>query len=130
MDADCRICAFPIFTHFANLPFWNDVAMRIMLLGMAAMGLNLVLGYGGMVSFGHAAFIGIGLLCWHKPVFCLSNGLLHILISIGVCGALGLVIGYLALRTTGIYFIMITLAFAQMLFFFFVSLEQFGGMTG
>ena len=54
---------FPIFTHFADLPFWNDVAMRIMLLGMAAMGLNLVLGYGGMVSFGHAAFIGIGAYC-------------------------------------------------------------------
>ena len=51
---------FPIYTHFADLPFWNDVAMRIMLLGMAAMGLNLVLGYGGMVSFGHAAFVGIG----------------------------------------------------------------------
>ena len=54
---------FPIYTHFADLPFWNDVAMRIMLLGMAAMGLNLVLGYGGMVSFGHAAFIGIGAYC-------------------------------------------------------------------
>ena len=52
------------------------------------------------------------------------------LLSIGVCGAVGLVIGYLALRTTGIYFIMITLAFAQMLFFLFVSLEQFGGDDG
>ncbi|MGC6439736.1 MAG: branched-chain amino acid ABC transporter permease, partial [Candidatus Puniceispirillaceae bacterium] len=50
---------FPIYTNLADLPFWNDVAMRIMLLGMAAMGLNLVLGFGGMVSFGHAAFIGI-----------------------------------------------------------------------
>ena len=54
---------FPIYTHFVDLPFWNDVAMRIMLLGMAAMGLNLVLGYGGMVSFGHSAFIGIGAYC-------------------------------------------------------------------
>ena len=54
---------FPIFTHVADLPFWNDLAMRIMLLGIAAMGLNLVLGYGGMVSFGHAAFIGIGAYC-------------------------------------------------------------------
>ena len=122
---------FPLFTHFSDLPFWNDVAMRIMLLGVAAMGLNLVLGYGGMVSFGHAAFIGIGAYCVGiSQFFGLSNGLLHILISIGVCGALGLVIGYLALRTTGIYFIMITLAFAQMLFFLFVSLEQFGGDDG
>ena len=122
---------FPLFTHIADLPFWNDVAMRIMLLGMAAMGLNLVLGYGGMVSFGHAAFMGIGAYCVGiSQFFGLSNGLLHIVLSIGVCGLLGLVIGYLALRTTGIYFIMITLAFAQMLFFLFVSLEQFGGDDG
>ena len=68
---------FPIFTHFADLPFWNDVAMRIMLLGMAAMGLNLVLGYGGMVSFGHAAFIGIGAYCVGiSQFFGMTNGLL------------------------------------------------------
>src|SRR6056300_1751339 len=122
---------FPIYTHFADLPFWNDVAMRIMLLGMAAMGLNLVLGYGGMVSFGHAAFIGIGAYCVGiSQFFGITNGLFHVFLSIGVCGALGLLIGYLALRTTGIYFIMITLAFAQMLFFLFVSLEQFGGDDG
>ena len=122
---------FPIVTHLANLPFWNDVAMRIMLLGMAAMGLNLVLGYGGMVSFGHAAFIGIGAYCVGISQFYgLENGWAHILLSIGVCASLGLVIGYLALRTTGIYFIMITLAFAQMLFFLFVSFEQFGGDDG
>ena len=122
---------FPIVTHLADLPFWNDVAMRIMLLGMAAMGLNLVLGYGGMVSFGHAAFIGIGAYCVGISQFYgLINGWAHILLSIGVCATLGLVIGFLALRTTGIYFIMITLAFAQMLFFLFVSLEQFGGDDG
>ena len=51
---------FPIYTSITDLPFWNDIAMRIMLLGMAALGLNLILGFGGMVSFGHAAFIGIG----------------------------------------------------------------------
>ena len=122
---------FPIVTHLVNLPFWNDVVMRIMLLGMAAMGLNLVLGYGGMVSFGHAAFIGIGAYCVGIGQFYgLMNGWAHILLSIAVCASLGLVIGYLALRTTGIYFIMITLAFAQMLFFLFVSLEQFGGDDG
>ena len=52
------------------------------------------------------------------------------MMALGACGALGLVIGYLSLRTSGIYFIMITLAFAQMLFFLFVSLEQFGGDDG
>jgi branched-chain amino acid transport system permease protein len=122
---------FPIFTHFADLPFWNDVAMRIMLLGMAAMGLNLVLGYGGMVSFGHAAFIGIGAYCVGISQFYgITNGWAHLLFSLVTCGAAGLVIGYLALRTSGIYFIMITLAFAQMLFFLFVSLETYGGDDG
>ncbi len=122
---------FPIITHFADLPFWNDVAMRIMLLGMAAMGLNLVLGYGGMVSFGHAAFIGIGAYCAGISQFYgITNGWVHLGFSIITCGFAGLVIGYLALRTSGIYFIMITLAFAQMLFFLFVSLEAFGGDDG
>jgi len=122
---------FPIYTGAADLPFWEDVAMRIMLLGMAAMGLNLVLGYGGMVSFGHAAFLGVGAYCVGiSQSFGLMNGWAHLLISIGVCGTLGLMIGYLALRTSGIYFIMITLAFAQMLFFLFVSLEMFGGDDG
>ncbi|MGB2095959.1 MAG: branched-chain amino acid ABC transporter permease [Candidatus Puniceispirillaceae bacterium] len=122
---------FPIFTHFADLPFWNDVAMRIMLLGMAAMGLNLVFGYGGMVSFGHAAFIGIGAYCVGISQFYgITNGWAHLGFSIVTCGFAGLVIGYLALRTSGIYFIMITLAFAQMLFFLFVSLEAYGGDDG
>ena len=122
---------FPIYTHFADLPFWNDVAMRIMLLGMAAMGLNLVLGYGGMVSFGHAAFIGIGAYCAGISQFYgITNGWAHLGFSIVTCGFAGLLIGYLALRTSGIYFIMITLAFAQMLFFLFVSLEAYGGDDG
>ena len=122
---------FPIYTSLADLPFWNDVAMRIMLLGMAAIGLNLILGFGGMVSFGHAAFIGIGAYCVGISQFYgLDNGWLHILIALIVCAGLGLVIGFLALRTKGIYFIMITLAFAQMLYFFFVSLELFGGDDG
>jgi branched-chain amino acid transport system permease protein len=122
---------FPIYTGMADLPFWNDLAMRIMLLGMAAMGLNLVLGYGGMVSFGHAAFVGIGAYCVGiSQYYGLFNGWVHVLMALGTCGVLGLIIGFLALRTSGIYFIMITLAFAQMLFFLFVSLEQFGGDDG
>ena len=122
---------FPIYTSLADLPFWNDVAMRIMLLGMAALGLNLVLGFGGMVSFGHAAFIGIGAYSVGISQFYgLDNGWLHILLAILFCAIIGLLIGFLALRTKGIYFIMITLAFAQMLYFFFVSLEVFGGDDG
>lgn len=122
---------FPVLSGIMDEPFWNDLAMRIMLLGMAAMGLNLVLGYGGMVSFGHAAFVGIGAYCVGiSQYYGLFNGWIHVLMALGVCGMLGLVIGFLSLRTSGIYFIMITLAFAQMLFFLFVSLEQFGGDDG
>ena len=125
------LALFPIFTAAFDLPFWNDVVMRIMLLGMAAMGLNIVFGFGGMVSFGHAAFMGIGAYCAGiSQYYGMDNGWYQLLISMVTCGILGLVIGFLALRTTGIYFIMITLAFAQMLYFFFVSLEQFGGDDG
>ena len=122
---------FPIFTNLLDLPFWNDVVMRIMLLGMAAMGLNIVFGFGGMVSFGHAAFMGIGAYCAGiSQYYDIDNGWYQLLLSVLICGVLGVVIGFLALRTSGIYFIMITLAFAQMLYFFVVSLEQFGGDDG
>ena len=121
----------PIFTNLLDLPFWNDVVMRIMLLGMAAMGLNIVFGFGGMVSFGHAAFMGIGAYCAGiSQYYGIDNGWYQLLLSVLICGVLGVVIGFLALRTSGIYFIMITLAFAQMLYFFVVSLEQFGGDDG
>ena len=106
---------FPIITTALDLPFWNDVVMRIMLLGMAAMGLNIVFGFGGMVSFGHAAFLGVGAYCAGiSQYYGLDNGWYQILMSIISCGILGTLIGFLALRTSGIYFIMITLAFAQM----------------
>ena len=122
---------FPVLSGIMDEPFWNDLAMRIMLLGMAAMGLNLVLGYGGMVSFGHAAFVGIGAYCVGISQFYgFDNGWTHVAMSLVACGLLGLVIGFLSLRTTGIYFIMITLAFAQMLYFLFVSLETYGGDDG
>ena len=122
---------FPIYTSMADLPFWNDIAMRIMLLGMAAMGLNLVLGYGGMVSFGHAAFVGIGAYCVGiSQYYGLFNGWLHVFMALGACGFLGLVIGFLALRTSGIYFIMITLAFAQMLFFCLLAWSNLAAMMG
>ena len=122
---------FPLITAWVDLPFWNDVAMRIMILAMAAMGLNLVLGYGGLISFGHAAFIGVGAYTVAiSSYYEIENGWLHLLLGLGVTGILGIVIGFLSLRTSGLYFIMITLAFAQMLYFFFVSLEAYGGDDG
>ena len=125
------LALFPVASAAADLPFWEDVAIRIMVLGMAATGLNLILGFGGMVSFGHAAFIGVGAyavaISQHHGI---HDGWIHLAAGLGATGALGLVIGFLSLRTSGLYFIMITLAFAQMLFYLFVSLEAYGGDDG
>ena len=104
---------------------------RIVVLGIAAVALNLVLGYGGMVSFGHALFLGLGVYSAAIPTFHgLENGLLHLLIAMVACGLTGLATGAVALRTQGIAFIMITLAFAQMFYFVFVSLSPYGGDDG
>ena len=121
----------PAVTYLLATPFWNEVAMRIMLLGLAAMGLNFILGHGGLVSFGHAAYIGLGayttaIMAQHGW----TNGYLQLLMAMAVAAVVGGGIGVLVLRVTRLYFIMITLAFAQMLYFLFVSLEYYGGDDG
>ena len=120
-----------------------SLVARIMIYAIAAASLNLILGYGGMVSFGHAAFFGlgnyvVGILYFHHaegtPFLGFIPGtdqlLLTLPAAILVSGLLALAIGSLALRTGGVQFIMITLAFAQMLFSFFVSLNSYGGDDG
>lgn len=129
-------------------PYFGQSALitlvaRIMVFAIAAGSLNLILGYGGMASFGHAAFFGIGafvvgILYFHYSEETLlfgfipgSNQLLITLpAAVVIAGLFALVIGALALRTGGVQFIMITLAFAQMLFFLFVSLKTYGGEDG
>jgi branched-chain amino acid transport system permease protein len=129
-----------LFTAFAVLPFLavalDDsylvvIASRILCYAIAALALDLILGYGGMVSFGHAAYLGIGAYA----VAVLSRaGItdlgLHMLAAIAAAAVFALVTGAISLRTRGIYFIMITLAFAQMAYFFFVSLSAYGGDDG
>jgi len=98
---------------------------------IAALALNLALGYGGLVSLGHALFLGLGAYSVAIPAFYgIDNGWMHLLISITVCALVGLVTGAISLRTSGIGFIMITLAFAQMGYFLFVSLKHYGGDDG
>ena len=122
---------FPIISLILDKPFWNDIAMRIMLLGIAGIGLNIAFGFGGMVSLGHALFIGIGAYSVGiLNFFNFTNIYMHIALSIFASGFFGFIIGILSLRTSGIYFIMITLAFAQMFYFLFISLEIFGGDDG
>jgi branched-chain amino acid transport system permease protein len=102
-----------------------------MIYAIAATSLNLVLGYGGLVSFGHAAFFGIGayavgiLIAEGVP-----SGWLGFPVAMGVAALVAAVIGAVSLRTRGVYFIMITLAFAQMLFYLTNSIKAYGGDEG
>ncbi len=112
-------------------PFYPTLFARIMIFAIAAVSLDLILGYGGMVSFGHAAYLGIGgyavaILSFYG----IDNGFLQFAVAVVASASIALVIGAICLRTTGVYFIMITLAFTQMLFFLGVSIEEYGGDDG
>lgn len=135
--------AVPYLTEAMGQPALLSLASRILIYAIAAASLNFILGYGGMVSFGHAAFFGIGaytvgiLFAHHtsgEPLFGLIPGSNQMLVTLPaallVSGLFAALIGALSLRTGGVQFIMITLAFAQMLFFFFVSLTPYGGEDG
>ena len=129
-----------LFAAFAALPliaaalddaYLIVIATRILAYAIAALALDLILGYGGMVSFGHAAYLGIGA---YSVAILSRAGItdlsLHILGAIAGAAIFAVITGAISLRTKGIYFIMITLAFAQMAYFFFVSLSAYGGDDG
>ena len=137
---------FALTANFFNEPYLITLATKISILGLGAVGLNFILGFSGLVSFGHAAFFGVGgyvsgILASHafnsKPLstlFVVVEGTHNLLIIwalvVLVCGVTALIIGYLSLRTNGVYFIMITLAFAQMLYYFAISWPSYGGEDG
>jgi branched-chain amino acid transport system permease protein len=120
----------PVMTAI-NQPFYLELFARIMVFAIAALSLDLILGYGGMVSFGHAAYLGLGgyavAILSHYDI---SNGFLHFGVAIVASAAAAFVIGAISLRTSGVYFIMITLAFCQMLYFLGISIEEYGGDDG
>ena len=121
----------PPIAGMLNQPFYLDLLRRMMIFAIAAVSLNLILGYGGMVSFGHAAYLGIG--AYAVGIFAhygVTNGYLQWLVAIGASAMVALVIGAISIRTSGIYFIMITLAFTQMLYYLGVSIEEYGGDDG
>ncbi|WP_312028328.1 branched-chain amino acid ABC transporter permease [Aquabacterium sp. J223] len=98
---------------------------------IAATSLNLALGYGGLVSFGHALFLGLGSYAVALPSHHgIDNGWVHLALCVGGSALVALIVGAVSLRTSGMGFIMITLAFAQMGYFLFVSLKQYGGDDG
>ena len=123
--------AMPPFSFAIDEPFYITLFSRIMIFAIAALSLDLILGYGGMVSFGHAAYLGTGgyavaILAFYG----FEDGFLQLLTAIVFSGLVAAAIGYVCIRTTGVYFIMITLAFTQMLFYLGISLEEYGGDDG
>ena len=125
------LALLPPLAAWTDEPFYLLMFRRTMILAMAALSLNLLMGFGGLVNFGHAALVGlgayaVGVAAQHG----VDSALIQWPIAI-LAGALyALLSGALSLRTRGVYFIMITLAFGQMLFFFFMSLEKYGGDDG
>jgi branched-chain amino acid transport system permease protein len=126
------ILAFaPFIFEWIDRPFYLDVLSRALILSIAVISLNLILGFGGMVSLGHAAYIGIGAYCVGIPSYYdYYDGWLHLALALSVSGTFALITGAISLRTKGVYFIMITMAFSQMVYFTFVSLEEYGADDG
>jgi branched-chain amino acid transport system permease protein len=133
----------PFVAANAGEPFYVTLATRIAILSLAAVGLNIALGLGGLVSFGHAAFFGTGgyvagILAAHafagEPMLFGLPGTRQMIViwlmAIAAGGALAFLIGMISLRTSGFYFIMITLAFAQMIYYFAISWPAYGGEDG
>jgi branched-chain amino acid transport system permease protein len=137
------LALLPLLTSAIGSPALISLATRIVIFAIAAASLNLLLGYGGMLSFGHAAYFGVGgyvvaILSYHfragEPFLGIIPGSNQFLVTLAaamaVSGMFALVLGALSLRTSGVQFIMITLAFAQMVFFLFVSIKFYGGDDG
>jgi branched-chain amino acid transport system permease protein len=125
------LVAFPLAMQSIDHLFYVSFASRVMIYAIAATSLNLVLGYGGMVSFGHAAFVGAGAYIASVLV---AEGVGSAWIgwpaALAASGLLAAAIGAVSLRTRGVYFIMITLAFAQMMYYLVNSMKAYGGDEG
>ena len=134
------LLVLPIIFNQIGMSFYLDLATRLCILAIAAVGLNLILGYGGMISFGHAAYLGIGAYAVGIPAhhwlygglnfLATTNGFMHITIAIVISGLFAFLTGLICLKTKGVYFIMITMAFSQMAYYLFVSIEEYGSDDG
>jgi branched-chain amino acid transport system permease protein len=125
------LLALPVYTQLTGNAFLVTLFTRIVILAMAATSLNLILGYGGMVSFGHSVYLGIGgYAVGILAVEGVRSGFVQWPVGIAVCALFALIVGALSLRTRGVYFIMITLAFAQLVYYFGVGLDRYGADDG
>jgi len=121
----------PVYAALIGNYFLMSLFTRIVILAMAAVSLNLIMGFGGMVSFGHAAYLGIGgyaigILAKEG----INSGFLQWPLALAMSALFALAVGALSLRTRGVYFIMITLAFAQMVYYVAIGLDRYGGDDG
>jgi branched-chain amino acid transport system permease protein len=125
------LAVLPLLLNAFDAAFYVSLSTRVLIFGLAATALNLALGYTGMVSFGHAAFLGIGA---YAVAFLAQHGVhdagIGVVTGILCAGLAAALIGAISLRTDGVYFIMITLAFSQLFYYLAVSLPEFGGDDG
>ena len=125
------LAVLPIIATAVDASYYVSLTTRILIYALAAIGLNLILGFGGMVSLGHAMYVLLGAYAVAIPAsHGITSGFTQLAIAISSTAVLAAGVGAVSLRTTGIAFIMITLAFAQMLFFGAVSLKDYGGDDG
>ena len=125
------LAVLPFIASALDASYYVSLTTRILIYALAAIGLNLILGFGGMVSLGHAMYVLLGAYAVAIPAsHGVTSGFTQLLIAISSTAVLAAGVGAVSLRTTGIAFIMITLAFAQMLFFGAVSLKDYGGDDG
>ena len=140
------LLCIPLWAYYADEPFTITLMTRVAVFALAAVGLNIALGMGGLVSLGHAIFFGLGgyvmgILTQHAQTYTLlaewpidiagtKSMLIIWLFAIVITALVALCIGALCLRTSGVYFIMITLAFGQMFYFFSIGWSKYGGEDG
>ncbi|SLN68677.1 leucine/isoleucine/valine transporter permease subunit [Roseovarius litorisediminis] len=140
------LAVVPLWAMAGDAPFTITLATKVAILALAGVGLNIALGIGGLISLGHAAFFGIGgyamgILASHAqsytalmewPILIEGTKFMPViwLVAVAASALAALVIGALSLRTSGVYFIMITLAFGQMFYFFAISWPAYGGEDG
>jgi branched-chain amino acid transport system permease protein len=127
----CVALTLPLLLQATGEDFYISIATRMLIFALAATSLNFIVGYGGMVAFGHAAFFGIGAYVVALSMAAgISSAWVTWPLAIIVTALVALPIGTISLRTRGVYFIMITLAFAQMIYYSVISLKVAGGDDG
>jgi branched-chain amino acid transport system permease protein len=125
------LAAFPLLAPALGVDYYVGFVRRALIFALAAAGLNFILGFGGMAALGHAGFVGVGAYAMVALVNAgVDSAWILWPVAVATAALVAAAIGVVALRTRGVYFIMITLAFAQMLYFIAVSLRVYGGDDG